>query len=60
MSNYRGGGGRGRGRGGYGWSMQGQAHQWRNQANLSNPHGSDINKYLKPGAPKPDFLFIPY
>ena len=40
----RGGGGRGRGRGGF-----------DSKAQLDNPHGSDLNKYLKPGAPKPEF-----
>ena len=54
MSHHR-GGARGRGRGGFGWSMQGQQQGWRTQANLNNPHGADLNKYLKPGAPKPEF-----
>ena len=26
-----------------------------NKAHIDNPHGSDLNKYLKPGAPKPEF-----
>ena len=44
------------GRGGhYGWSMQTQQGWGKQKANLQNPHGSDINKYLKPGAPKPEF-----
>ncbi len=25
------------------------------KANLANPHGADLNKYLKAGAPKPEF-----
>ena len=57
--NHQRGGARGRGRGQYCWSMQGGrggGQGWgRTQANISNPHGSDLNKYLKPGAPKPQF-----
>ena len=44
------------GRGGhYGWTMQSQQGWGKQKANLQNPHGSDIHKYLKPGAPKPEF-----
>lgn len=25
------------------------------RANLANPHGADLTKYLKKGAPKPEF-----
>ena len=55
-----GGGGRGRGRGfGYkgadSWAMPRRGGRGGYKAALSNPHGADLTKYMKRGAPKPDF-----
>jgi intron-binding protein aquarius len=46
-----GSGGRGGHTGGRGGGRPGDTRQ----ANLPDPHGADLTKYLKPGAPKPEF-----
>ena len=58
------GGGGGRGRGGIrersgadSWAMPRRGGRGGGvvRANLANPHGADLTKYLKKGAPKPEF-----